>query len=140
MNKKNILFICTHNSCRSQIAEGILNAIYGSSYNAFSAGNIPNTVNSYVIEILKEIGIDLSKHASKSIEEFRGKEFDYVVTLCDNAKETCPYFPGKKLIHRDFPDPADAKGSKEDILNVFRKVRDQIKDFVIETFKKKYEK
>ena len=134
MSKKTVLFICTHNSCRSQIAEAFLNSLYALKYKAYSAGVKPSNVNPYAIEVMKEIGIDLSKHTSKSIEEFKGAYFDYVVTVCDNAKENCPFFPGKKVIHKSFKDPSTAKGSIEDILKVFRKVRDEIKDFIVETF------
>ena len=135
MVKKKVLFLCTHNSCRSQIAEGLLNAIYGSHYKAYSAGIKPTKVNSYAIEIMKEIGIDLSKHYSKSIENFRKQKFDLVVTVCDNAKETCPFFPGKKILHKNFEDPADFNESVEEILDKFRKVRDDIKTWIIKQFR-----
>ncbi|KYK20910.1 ArsC family transcriptional regulator [Thermoplasmatales archaeon SG8-52-4] len=135
MVKKKVLFLCTHNSCRSQIAEGLLNAIYGSRYKAYSAGIKPTNVNSFVIEVMEEIGIDLSKHYSKSIEDFHGEEFDLVVTVCDNAKEICPFYPGKKIIHKNFKDPAELNGSVKEILDRFRKVRDEIKTWIIEQFK-----
>jgi arsenate reductase len=135
MIKQKVLFLCTHNSCRSQIAEGLLNSIYGSNYKAYSAGIEPTKVNSYAIEVMKEIGIDLSKHYSKSIEDFRNEEFDFVVTVCDNARETCPFFPGKKIIHHSFEDPAGFNGSIDEILIKFRKVRDEIKSFIMEQFK-----
>ena len=90
--KKKVLFICTHNSARSQMAEGILRTLYGDRYEAYSAGTQPTKVNPYAIKVMSEIGIDISNHRSKSAEEFRGKEFDYVVTVCDNVKEACPFF------------------------------------------------
>ncbi len=133
--KKKILFICTHNSARSQMAEGIVNALYGDKFEAFSAGTDPRGVNPFAIEVLKEIGIDISHHRSKSIEEFKGEKFDYVVTVCDNAKENCPYFPGgEKYIHRGFMDPASIEGTYEEKLEAFRKVRDEILKWIKEYF------
>lgn len=130
---KKVLFICTHNSARSQIAEGLLNHLGRGKYIAQSAGTEPTRVHPYAIKVMAEIGIDITKHRSKSIEEFRGKRFDYVVTVCDHAKETCPFFPGAKVyIHKSFPDPSEFP---EDVmLSGFRKVRDEIKDFIIEAF------
>jgi arsenate reductase len=133
--KKKILFLCTQNSARSQIAEGIINFFYQKKYEAFSAGIYPSTVNPYAIEVMKEIGVDLSKHYSKSIEEFKNNHFDYVVTVCNNAKETCPFFPGKKIIHKNFEDPAIMHGSIEEILDRFRKIRDDIKIWINEYFR-----
>ena len=137
MNKKKVLFICTHNSCRSQMAEGLLSSIYGSRFEAYSAGIQPTSINSYAVEVMKEIGIDLSKQYSKSIEDFKGTDFDIVVTVCDNARETCPFFPGKKIIHKGFEDPALFDGSIEKILDYFRKIRDEIKIWIIDTFGEK---
>jgi arsenate reductase len=134
--KKSVLFICTHNSARSQIAEGFLRSMYGDEYEVASAGTIASHVNPYAIEVMKEIGIDISNHRSKSIEEFREKTFDYVITVCDRANETCPFFPGKVHIHRNFEDPALATGSDEEKLKVFRKVRDEIRSWIEETFGK----
>lgn len=134
MDKKRVLFLCTHNSCRSQMAEGLLNAMYGSKYKAYSAGIQATKVNPYAVEVMKEIGIDLSKHYSKNIEDFRGEEFDFVVTVCDNAKESCPFFPGEKVVHKSFEDPADFKGDIEKTLEVFKKVRDEIKNWIQITF------
>ena len=111
--KQKVLFICTHNSARSQMAEGLLNALYGDRYEAYSAGTQPTEVNPYAIKVMAEMGIDISKHRSKSVEEFRGKKFDYVVTVCDHAKETCPFFPGgEKYLHQGFKDPSDLRGEK----------------------------
>jgi arsenate reductase len=136
MDKKKVLFLCTNNSCRSQIAEGLLNSILGTKYIAFSAGLSPKKVNPYAIEVMKEIGIDLSKQYSKSIEVFKDDNFDYVVTVCDNAKEACPFFPGKKVIHKSFEDPAKFNGNIVDTLETFRKTRDEIKAWIVDTFDK----
>ncbi|KYK21088.1 ArsC family transcriptional regulator [Thermoplasmatales archaeon SG8-52-4] len=134
MDKKKVLFLCTNNSCRSQIAEGLLNSIYRDRFKAYSAGINPTKVNPYAVEVMKEIGIDLSKQYSKNIEEFKGKNFDFVVTVCDNAKEACPFFPGEKIIHKSFEDPASFYGNIEDILDIFRKTRDNIKTWIIDIF------
>jgi arsenate reductase (thioredoxin) len=129
-NKKTVLFLCTHNSCRSQMAEGLLNTLYKDKYKAFSAGVQKTSVNPYAVEVMKEIGIDISKHYSKLITDFQGKEFDYVVTVCDNAKETCPFFPAKKVIHKSFQDPSSFEGEIDETLIIFRKVRDEIKSWI----------
>jgi arsenate reductase len=133
-NKKNVLFLCSHNSCRSQIAEGFLNTLYNNSYEAFSAGIIPTNVNPYAVEVMEEIGIYLSKHYSKSIDEFKDKKFDVVVTVCDGAKEACPFFPGKKIIHKSFKDPTNSSGSLDETFRRFRSTRDLIKIWIQETF------
>ena len=136
--KKKVLFICTHNSARSQMAEGILRTLYGDRYEAYSAGTQPTKVNPYAIKVMSEIGIDISNHRSKSAEEFRGKEFDYVVTVCDNAKEACPFFPGgKTYLHKGFKDPSEFKGNENEIVAEFRRVRDEIKRWIEETFGEK---
>lgn len=132
--KQKVLFICTHNSARSQMAEALLRTLYGNYYEAFSAGVEPSSVNPYAVEVMKELGIDLSTHRSKSIEEFQGMIFDIVVTVCDNAKEACPFFPGKKILHESFKDPAEFEGNIEETLVVFRRVRDEIKDWIKKTF------
>jgi arsenate reductase len=132
--RKNILFLCTHNSARSQIAEGILNTFYTDKYKAFSAGLQPSHVSPYAIETLRDLGIDISDHRSKSINEFKDKKFDLVITVCDNAKESCPFFPGKKMIHKGFQDPSAIDGSIEEIMDGFKKVRNEIKDWIIDTF------
>ena len=136
MDKKKVLFLCTNNSCRSQIAEGLLNSIYRERFKAYSAGINPTKLNPYAIEIMKEIGIDLSKQYSKNIEEFKGKNFDLVVTVCDKAKEACFFFLGKKIIHKSFEDPTNFNGSIEDTLNIFRKTREKIKIWIVDTFDK----
>ena len=132
--KKKVLFLCTHNSARSQIAEGLLNTFYGNRYEGYSAGVTPTKVNPYVIKSMAEIGIDISRNRSKSIEEFRGENFGYVVTVCDSAREACPFFPGEKVIHKSFEDPNQFGGSEEEILKQVRHVRDEIKEWIKSTF------
>jgi arsenate reductase len=132
--KKKVLFLCTHNSARSQMAEGLLNTLYGEKYEARSAGVTPTKINPYVVKAMAEIGIDISGNRSKSIEEFRGKSFNYVVTVCDNARETCPFFPGEKIIHKAFEDPSQFKGSEEEILKRVRRVREEIREWIKSTF------
>jgi arsenate reductase (thioredoxin) len=135
MNKKKVLFICTHNSARSQIAEGLLKNLYGDRFDAFSAGTKPSSVNPYAIEAMKEIGIDISNHRSKSMDEFRGTKIDYVITVCDNAKESCPFFPdGARYLHKSFNDPSQFKGTEEEILSAFRQIRNDIKEWIEKTF------
>ena len=138
--KQKVLFICTNNSARSQMAEGLLRTLYGDRYKAYSAGTQPTRVNPYAIRVMSEIDIDISNHRSKSIEEYRGSEFDYVVTVCDNAKESCPFFPsGKTYIHKGFNNPVEFKGEEDEIKAVFRKVRNEIKRWIKETFGEEYE-
>ena len=134
VNKKNVLFICTHNSCRSQIAEGFLNTMYKDKYQAFSAGIIKTNVNPYAIEVMKELGIDLSKHYSKKIEDLKEKKFDFVVTVCDKAHESCPFFPSEKVVHKNFDDPTNFEGSLEEIIIEYRRIRDEIKNWIINYF------
>ncbi len=125
--KKKVLFLCTENSCRSQMAEGILQDLRGNEFEVFSAGTRHSVVNPIAIKVMAEIGIDISGHRSKSVEEFQGTNFDFVITTCDAARETCPVFPGKaRHLHWSFNDPAEARGSEEEILSAFRKVRDEI--------------
>jgi len=132
--KKTVLFICTHNSARSQMAEGFLNALHRDRYEAHSAGIKPTKVNPYAVKAMAEAGIDISKQHSKSIEEFRGKIFDYVVTVCDDAKEACPFFPGDKVLHKSFRDPSRLKGTDDEILKKVRRVREEIREWIEETF------
>ncbi len=134
MNKK-VLFLCTGNSCRSQMAEGFLRALGGDAYEAYSAGTQPTALNPLAIEVMRESGIDISGQRSKSASEYLGTHFPYIITVCDNAKEQCPIFPGVGVRqHWPFEDPADATGSHDERLAVFRRVRDQIaarvKEFV----------
>ncbi len=129
-----VLFVCTHNSARSQMAEAFLNTLYGSRYEGYSAGVTSTKVNPYVVKAMAEIGMDISGNRSKSIEEFRGENFDYVVTVCDGARETCPFFPGEKVIHKGFEDPSEFTGSEQEILKQVRKVRNEIREWIKETF------
>jgi arsenate reductase len=116
------------------MAEAIMNALHGDRYRAYSAGTEPTSINPYVVKALSEIGIDASKQKSKSINEFQGKNFDYVVTVCDHAKETCPFFPGKTVLHKSFVDPSKFQGTEKQILQQVRQVRDEIKEWIEETF------
>jgi arsenate reductase len=134
--KKSVLILCTGNSARSQMAEGLLKHITKGEYEVYSAGTHPSIVRPEAIKVLAEIGIDISGNRSKSIEEFSGQDIDYVLTVCDNAKENCPYFPAKtKLIHHAFNDPAEVEGDENERLNAFRRVRDEIAIF-LESFVK----
>ena len=126
--KQKVLILCTGNSARSQMAEGLLRHDYGERFEAFSAGVEPSSVRPLAIEAMRELGIDISGQRSKSVDEFSGEEFDYVITVCDNANQRCPIFPGKtKRIHWSFEDPAAATGDEAAQLAVFRRVRDQIR-------------
>ncbi|HQQ93627.1 MAG TPA: arsenate reductase ArsC [Bacteroidia bacterium] len=127
---KNILVLCTGNSCRSQIAEAYLRKFAGSRAEIYSAGVETHGLNPRAVQVMKEDGIDISMHTSNHVNEYIGIEFDYVITVCDNAKEQCPYFPSRaKMFHRNFPDPAKARGSEEEIMQAFRQVRSLIKDY-----------
>ena len=127
---KNILVLCTGNSCRSQIAEGYLRHFAGEKAEIYSAGIETHGVNPRAISIMKEDGIDISKHTSNNIDEYLDIDFDFVITVCDNAKEHCPVFPTKaKKFHYNFPDPAKSKGTEEEVLEEFRQVRQMIKDY-----------
>ena len=125
--KKRALILCTGNSARSQMAEGLLRELGGNDFEVFSAGVAPTHVRSEAIEAMREIGIDISTQRSKSVDEFLGQEFDYVITVCDNANEQCPTFPGNtKRLHWSFEDPAAVEGDHNVRLNGFRSVRDKI--------------
>jgi len=125
--KKKILFICTHNSARSQMAEGYMKAKYSDRFEAFSAGTEATRVHPMAIAVMKEIRIDISGYRSKLIDEFFGKGIGTVVTVCDSAQKACPFFPGAQdVIHQSFPDPSSFKGSDEEVRAGFRKVRDEI--------------
>ena len=130
MPKLKILFLCTGNSCRSQMAEGLLRHMAGDKYEAFSAGIAPTTVNPHAIEVMRKIGIDISGHRSISVDEFKGQPFDYVITVCDNAKESCPYFAGSKMIHWNIEDPTSAVGNSDYVLNAFSKTRDKLQSLI----------
>jgi arsenate reductase (thioredoxin) len=152
MSKIKVLFLCTHNSARSQMAEGLLRHIYGEKYEVFSAGITPTKVNPFAIKVMAEIGIDISKQYSKSIKEFRGKDIDLVVSVCkSSAKLTCPLcsspmvfdrpliisktLPGaKRYLQNPFDDPSEVEGSDEEKLGAFRRARDDIKKWILEYF------
>ncbi|MEW5960346.1 MAG: arsenate reductase ArsC [Chloroflexota bacterium] len=126
--KKRVLFLCTGNSCRSQIAEGLVNHFMGDRWEAYSAGTTPaGYVHPLAIQVMSELEIDLSHHRSKAVDEFRMAEFDQVITVCDDAAENCPVWLGKgQVTHISFPDPAQASGSETERLLVFQTVRDDI--------------
>jgi arsenate reductase len=135
VEKKTILFICVHNSARSQIAEGLVNALYGDRFLASSGGTMATRVHPAAIRAMAEIGIDISGHRSKSIDEFEGRRFDYVVMVCDDKQADCPFFPGgKEHIHHAFDDPAACTGTNEEVLACFRRSRDEIRAWVEVTF------
>jgi arsenate reductase len=126
-DKKRVLILCTGNSARSQMAEGLLRELGGGRFEVFSAGTRPSRVRAEAVEAMREVGIDISGQRSKSVEEFTGREFDYVITVCDNAREECPVFPGRtERVHWSFDDPAEAAGGWPERLAVFRRVRDEI--------------
>src|SRR4028119_34437 len=127
-NKKRVLILCTGNSARSQMAEGLLRHDGGGRFEVFSAGVEPSRVRPHAVEAMREVGIDISGHRSKSVDEFAGQEFDYVITVCDNANERCPVFPGRaERVHWGFDDPAAAEDGEAERLAVFRRVRDEIR-------------
>jgi arsenate reductase len=127
---KRILVLCTGNSCRSQIAEGYLRHFARGKAEVFSAGIETHGVNPRAISVMKEDGIDISKHTSNNVNEYRNINFDFVITVCDHARESCPYFPsGARQFHKNFLDPAKAKGTEEEIMQSFRSVRDEIKKY-----------
>ena len=129
--KKTVLILCTGNSARSQMAEGLLRHDAGDRFEVASAGTHPSSVRPEAIAVMKEIGIDISGHRSKSIDEFASRDFDCVLTVCDNARESCPIYPGHgNRLHKGFEDPAAVEGSSEEKLAAFRKVRDQIREFL----------
>jgi arsenate reductase len=128
--KKKILILCTGNSCRSQIAEGYMRYFTGNKTEVYSAGIETHGVNPKAISIMQEDGIDISNHTSNNIDEYSTIDFDYVITVCDNAKERCPFFPTKAIkLHYNFPDPAKAIGNDDEIAEQFRIVRQMIKDY-----------
>lgn len=127
---KNILFLCTGNSCRSQMAEGFGKALKGDKYNFYSAGTKKHGLNPNALKVMKEVGIDISSHESNTTDELSNVKMDYVITVCSDANENCPYFPGGKIIHIGFDDPprlTQDLESEEEILPVYRRVRDEIK-------------
>lgn len=137
---KKVLVLCTGNSCRSQIAEGYLRYFAGNKAEIYSAGIETHGVNPKAVKVMKEDGIDISHHTSNNIDEYKDIDFDYVITVCDNAKENCPYFPSNAVkFHYNFPDPAKAVGTEEEVMAEFRAVREMIKlyakDFVADNLK-----
>lgn len=135
MSKSSVLFICTHNSARSQMAEGLLRARYGDRFDVYSAGTEQTEVRPQAIQVMREIGLDISDHYSKTVDDLDDRSFDYVITVCDAARENCPYVPAReKNLHQSFEDPSAATGTDEEKLAVFRRVCKQITDWIDETF------
>lgn len=133
--KPRVLFVCTYNAARSQLAEGLLRGVHGERYEAMSAGTMPTGVNPFAIKALAEIGIDISSHRSKSVLEFSDADIDLVVTVCDSAREACPFFPGGMTrMHRAFEDPGTVTGSDETKLQAFRRTRDEMRSWMDEAF------
>jgi len=133
--KKRILFLCTHNSCRSQMAEALVNHFLGDQIHAYSAGTESTRVNLLAAKVLNELGIDTTPLRSKTMDEFAGQSFDHVVTLCGDANEKCPvFFGGVQRHHHGFDDPSRLPGSEEAVLPEFRRVRDEIKSWIIDYF------
>lgn len=129
--KKRVLILCTGNSARSQMAEGLLRHDAGDRFEVVSAGTRPSQVRLEAVAVMGELGIDISGHRSKHVDEFAGQKFDYVLTVCDNARESCPVFPdGATAIHRNFEDPAALHGTEEERLALFRRVRDEIREYL----------
>lgn len=130
-NKTKILFLCTGNACRSQIAEGWARHLKGDLLEVYSAGIYPSSVNTRAIEVMREAGVDISGHRSKHVNELAGVDFDYIVTLCDNVTEQCPQFSTKaRRVHRSFQDPSFMPGTPQEVAVAFRRLRDQIRSFV----------
>ena len=136
LNMKRVLFICTGNSARSQMAEGLLRTLGGKEYDVYSAGTHPFPVRPKAVQVMREIGIDISTHYSKSLDQFVDQPFDYVITVCDNAKESCPVFHGaKEMLHWSIKDPVEVWGTEETRLQAFRKARDELAGRIRKTFK-----
>jgi len=152
MSKVKVLFLCTHNSARSQMAEGLLRHLYGDKYEAFSAGATPTQVNPLAIKVMAEIGIDISKHRSKSVEEFRNRDIDLVVSVCESSvRVICPFCSSpivgdrpkiigetlpraRRYLHHPFSDPSEVEGSDEEKIAAFRHTRDDIKKWIFDYF------
>lgn len=136
-----VLFLCTENACRSQMAEGLVNYYLAGKVKAFSAGVAPTRVNPKAIQVMAEIGIDIRHQRSKSVDDLTGERFDLVITVCDQAQEQCPLFPGQtKMLHVSFPDPGGATGSEGEILAAFRQVAADMKNILIPLLEKEYRK
>lgn len=137
MTKKRVLILCTGNSARSQIAEGLLRHDAGEKFDVESAGTNPSSVRAEAVTVMQELGIDISGHRSKSVDEFRGQHFDTVITVCDNARESCPVFLGAAdRLHHSFEDPAALQGSVEERLALFRRVRDELRTYLADSAQK----
>ncbi|TYO99346.1 protein tyrosine phosphatase [Geothermobacter ehrlichii] len=137
---KRVLFLCTGNSCRSQMADGIINHDFAGQIEAFSAGTEPHGLNPKAVQVMAEIGIDISNNSSDHLSQYEGQNFDYVITLCGDANEKCPlFFGGVQRIHIGFDDPPKATGSEEEVLNVYRRVRDEIRERLGDFFRKELE-
>jgi arsenate reductase len=135
-----VLFLCTENACRSQMAEGLVNHDLNGLVQAFSAGTRPSQVNPRAIQVMGELGIDISQHRSKPVDDLAGEQFDLVITVCDHAAAQCPMFPGNaEILHIGFPDPAQATGTEEEIMAVFRGVRDDLREQLIPLLKERGE-
>ena len=133
-----VLFLCTENACRSQMAEGLVNHYLADKVQGFSAGVRPSLVNPRAIQVMAELGIDISHHRSKSVDDLAEEQFDLVITVCDQAQQQCPLFPGEtEVMHVGFPDPARASGTDEEIMTTFRQVRDDLRDELIPLLQKK---
>jgi len=133
--KKTVLFVCTHNAVRSQMAEAFFNNVYGDRFMAFSAGSDPTQIDPLVRTVMKEVGIDVSSNRPKGFNVFQDYHFDYVVTVCDHARESCLYFPkGSMRIHKSFPDPSKYQGCHEDVIKEYRRTRDEIKNWIEKEF------
>ena len=133
--KPRVLFLCTGNSCRSQMAEGLFKQLHGEDYEVYSAGTSPTAVNSWAVRAMREIDVDISGQTSKSIDDLPVKSFDVVITVCDNARRSCPVFPGaKKKLHWSIPDPAGASGTQRQIEDTFRRVREMLQEKIKSEF------
>jgi len=133
-----VLFLCTENACRSQMAESLVNHDLAGRVQAFSAGVRPSRVNPRAVQVMAELGIDISHHRSKSVDDLAGERFDLVITVCDQAAEQCPMFPGgTEIMHVSFPDPARATGTEEEIMGAFRRVRDDLRGKLVPLLREK---
>lgn len=133
-----VLFLCTENACRSQMAEGLVNHDLVRQVQASSAGVRPSRVNPRAIQVMAELGIDISQHRSKSVDDLAGEQFDLVITVCDSAAEQCPIFPGStEVMHVGFPDPGNATGTEAEIMAVFRQVRDEMREQLVPLLREK---
>lgn len=135
--KIRILVLCTGNSCRSQMAEGYFRHLGGPNLEVFSAGAEAHGLNPRAVQVMREDGVDISGHTSDTVDQYAGQTFDYVITVCDSVRERCPWFPARiRRLHHSFPDPAQASGTEEEVMAAFRRVRDDIKAFVLEFLEK----